>query len=264
MELPRPVCMQAGIKATRLEIFILQMIINNGCRWIKAGHAWSGYIQGRAGTALWRWARLPDKKARWVGGLTGFAYQNVIEILDGFSGHWGFSGGDYIADIAGSGLVMGQELGWKEQSISFKCSSHRRKYNEKILEERANEIYGTTLPGRLLDDYNAQTYCLSVNLKSFFQKNNLPSWLNIAIGYGADGMFGETDNKWTDTNSIEHDRSDIKRWRQFYISPDIDFTRIKTKSKFLKTGLFILNSFKFPAPSLEFSNNKTRFHWFTF
>ena len=120
------------------------------------------------------------------------------------------------------------------------------------------------MPDRLLNDYNAQTYWLSVNLKSFFKNRNLPSWLNIAIGYGADGMFGETDNKWKDTNGVEHDRSDKKRCRQFYISPDINFSAIKTKSKFLKTGFFILNSFKFPAPSLELSNNKTRFHWFTF
>jgi Predicted periplasmic lipoprotein (DUF2279) len=240
---------------------------NDNKQWLqvdKAGHAWSGYIQGRAGIAMWRWAGLPDKKAIWVGGLTGFAYQNIIEIIDGLSSHWGFSWGDYLADIAGSGLVTGQELGWKEQRVLYKFSAHRNSYNERILNDRANDIYGTALPDRLLNDYNAQTYWLSINLKSFFKKSNLPAWLNIAVGYGAAGMFGETDNKWKDANDIEHDRSDIKRSRQFYISPDIDFSRIKTKSKFLKTSFFILNSFKFPAPSLEFSNNRIRGHWFIF
>jgi hypothetical protein len=240
---------------------------NDNKQWLqvdKTGHAWSGYIQGRLGIELWRWAGLPEKKAIWAGGLTGFAYQNVIEILDGLSGHWGFSWGDYVADIAGSGLVIGQELGWKEQKVLYKFSTHRKNYNEKILTERADEIYGTTLPDRLLNDYNAQTYWLSVNLKSFFKKSLLPSWLNIAVGYGADGMFGETDNKWKSVNGDEYNRNDIKRYRQFYISPDIDFTKIKTKSKFLKTGFFILNSFKFPAPSLEFSNNRIRAHWFVF
>jgi Predicted periplasmic lipoprotein (DUF2279) len=240
---------------------------NDNKQWLqvdKAGHAWSGYIQGRAAIAMWRWAGLPDKKAIWLGGLTGFAYQNVVEILDGFSGAWGFSWGDYIADVVGSGLVMGQELGWKEQRVLYKFSSHRNTYHEKTLNERADEIYGTTLPDRLLNDYNAQTYWLSANLKSFFKKSSLPSWLNIAIGYGAGAMFGELDNKWSGANGAEYDRSDIKRYRQFYIAPDIDLTRIKTKSKFLKTGFFILNSFKFPAPTLEFSNKKARFHWVVF
>jgi hypothetical protein len=213
---------------------------------------------------IWIGTGFPDKKAVWIGGLTGFAYQNVIEITDGFSGHWGFSWGDYLADIAGSGLVIVQELGWKEQRILYKFSSHRNSYHEKILNERADDIYGKTLPDRLLNDYNAQTYWLSANLKSFFKKCAVPSWLNIAIGYGAESMFGELNNRWEDANGVEHDRSDKKRYRQLYISPDIDLTRIKTKSKFLKTSLFILNSFKFPAPSLEFSNNKTPFHWFTF
>jgi len=89
-------------------------------------------------------------------------------------------------------------------------------------------------------------------------------WLNIAVGYGAGRIFGELDNKWEDINGIECDRSDKKRYRLFYISPDIDFTRIKTKSKFLKTGLFILHSAKFPAPALEFFNNRIRGHWLVF
>lgn len=241
--------------------------VNDNKQWLqvdKAGHAWSGYIQGKMGIAVLRWAGVPDKKVIWIGGLTGFAYQNLVEIADGLSAPWGFSWGDYAADIAGSSLLISQELGWKEQRILYKLSLHKKHYPDKILSERANEIYGSSLPGRLLDDYNAQTYWLSLNLKSFFKNSKLPPWLNIAAGYGAEGMFGKLDNKWTGADGIEYNRTDIKRYRQFYISPDIDFSRIKTKSKLLKTGFFILNSFKLPAPALEFSNGRTRVRWIIF
>ncbi|HMX77470.1 MAG TPA: hypothetical protein PLC62_10375, partial [Chitinophagaceae bacterium] len=51
------------------------------------------------------------------------------------------------------------------------------------------------------------------------------------------------------------DRSDIPRYRQWYLSPDIDFSRIKTKSKAVRLLFTVLNAFKFPFPSLEFSKN---------
>ena len=72
------------------------------------------------------------------------------------------------------------------------------------------------LPERILKDYNAQTYWVSANLPSFFKETNFPLWLNIAIGYGAEGMFGAVNNTWTDVNGVELDRSEIKRYRQFY------------------------------------------------
>ena len=52
----------------------------------------------------------------------------------------------------------------------------------------------------MLKDYNGQTYWLSANLKSFFKKSNVPTWLNISVGYGAEGMFGATENIWMDNN----------------------------------------------------------------
>jgi hypothetical protein len=34
-----------------------------------------------------------------------------------------------------------------------------------------------------------KTYWLSVNLHSFSKAQKIPKWLNLAIGYGADGMI---------------------------------------------------------------------------
>jgi hypothetical protein len=83
----------------------------------------------------------------------------------------------------------------------------------------------------------------------------------VSVGYGADGMFGGTENIGRDKNgNINFNRPDIKRYRQWYLAPDIDLSKIKTKSKPLKFFLTVLSAFKFPAPALEFSNGKFKVH----
>lgn len=216
----------------------------------KVGHGWTAYNTGRAATLLWKWAGLPHKKAVWIGGLSGFVYLTGIEFLDAYSAKWGWSWSDIAANITGSALFMGQEFLWKEQRIQYKFSFHRKNYGEPMLEKRADELYGDGLYERMLKDYNAQTYWFSFNLRSFMPDSKWPAWLNMAFGYGADGMFGGFRNSWKDESGMEITRYDIPRKRQFFLSPDIDFTKIKTKSKFLKTGFVLLNAFKCPAPAL--------------
>lgn len=230
----------------------------------KIGHVYSAYVESRASVAMWRWAGMERKKRIWIGGLSGAAYQTVIEILDGFSAQWGWSWGDFAANMAGSGLVIAQELAWDEQRVLLKFSFHKKNYGNSVLNQRANELFGKSIPERMLKDYNGQTYWLSANIKSFFKDAGVPAWLNIAVGYGGDGMLGAERNEWTDKNSIPHDFSAVKRYRQFYLAPDIDFTRIRTKNKLLKTTFFVLSCFKMPAPTLEMSNGKVRWHWLYF
>jgi uncharacterized protein YfiM (DUF2279 family) len=241
---------------------------NDNKEWLqvdKVGHMYAAYIESKASMEMWRWAGLERKKRIWIGGLSGAAYQTVIEVLDGFSEGWGWSWGDFAANVAGSGLLIGQELAWDDQRIQFKFSFHKKNYGEAQLNQRADNLYGTSLAERMLKDYNGQTYWLSANLKSFFKQSNLPPWLNIAVGYGAEGMFGGTTNSWKDPVSGNNiNRTDISRYRQWYIAPDVDLTKIKTKNKFLKTAFFVLNSFKFPAPSLGMSKKGVAINWFHF
>ena len=240
---------------------------NDNKEWLqvdKVGHMYSAYIESKASMEMWRWAGLPRKQRIWIGGMSGAIYQTAIETLDGFSTQWGWSWGDFAANIAGSGILVAQELAWDEQRIQFKFSFHRNDYGDPILNARADDLFGKGVANRMLKDYNAQTYWLSANLKSFFPKSTLPAWLNLAVGYGASGMFGGETNQWVDKNGIAYNRNDIRRYRQWYLSPDIDFTRIKTKKKWLKTGLFILNAFKMPAPALQMSRNGLQVHWLYF
>ena len=227
----------------------------------KIGHGYSAYIESYGSTEMWRWAGLNRRKAAVIGSLSALAYQTIIETLDGFSSEWGWSWGDMSANVFGSGLFLGQELAWGEQRIKYKFSFHRKDYGNTNLNRRADFLYGSSLQERMIKDYNGQTYWLSANLKSFFPKSNLPPWLSVAFGYGGEGLFGAVENYGKDSQGNAFDRRDIPRYRQYYVSPDIDLTKIKTKSRFLKLTLGVLNAFKFPMPSLEYnSQGKFKFH----
>jgi hypothetical protein len=231
----------------------------------KIGHAYSAYAESKASMELWRWTGIDRKKRIWIGGMSGAFYQTVIETLDGFSTQWGWSWTDFGANVLGSGMLVAQELAWDEQRIQFKFSFHKKNYSDESLNDRSNKIYGKRLGERFLKDYNSQTYWLSANIKSFFPKSKLPAWLNVAVGTGAEGLFGANDNIGKDINgNINFNRSDIKRYRQWYLAPDIDFTKIKTKKKGIKVALNILNIMKFPLPSLEYANGRLRVNAITF
>jgi len=223
----------------------------------KVGHLYGTYIESRTSMELWRWTGIERNKRIWLGGLSGVAYQTIIEVLDGFSKEWGWSWGDFAANVAGSGVLIGQELAWDDQRIKIKFSFHKNDYGARDLNNRANEIYGKSLSERFIKDYNAQTYWASVNLAAFFPKTNLPPWLALAVGYGGEGMFGAEENIGKNNNGeVTFNRTDIRRYRQWYLSPDIDFTKIKSNKKGVRILFFALSAFKFPAPSLEFSKGR--------
>jgi hypothetical protein len=231
----------------------------------KVGHVYSAYSMGRYSIELWRYTGIDRKKRIWIGGISGAVYQTVIEVLDGFSTEWGWSWGDIGANLLGSASLVAQELAWDEQRIQIKTSFHRKNYNDPALNQRSNILFGKSSPERFLKDYNGQTYWLSTSIRSFFPKSRWPSWLQVSVGYGAEGMFGARENTGKDENgNINFYRPDIQRYRQWYLSPDIDLTKIKTKKKLVKYALFVLNSLKFPAPGIEYSRNKFRFHWISF
>src|SRR5690606_38410616 len=198
----------------------------------KVGHVYSAYIESTATMEMWRWAGLNREQRIWLGGLSGVAYQSIIEVLDGFSADYGFSLADFGANILGSAVFILQEFAWDEQKIKLKFSFHNKNYADEELNARTAQLAGKTNLEQFIKDYNVQTYWASGNIHSLFPDTRLPQWLNIAVGYGAEGMFGGTKNIGSDANgNINFDRQDIKRYRQWYLSPDIDLTKIKTNKK---------------------------------
>ncbi len=223
----------------------------------KIGHAYGVYAESLASMELWRWTGIDRKKRIWLGGLSGPVYHTVIEVLDGYSAEWGWSWGDIGANFIGSGMLIAQELAWDEQRIQFKFSYHNKKYNDPTLNQRSDFLYGKSTGERFFKDYNGQTYWLSTNIRSFLPESKWPKWLNVAVGTGAEGLFGANDNIGKDEHgNIDFSRTDIKRYRQWYLGPDIDLTKIKTNKKGLKFVFRLFNFIKVPMPALELSNGK--------
>jgi hypothetical protein len=207
---------------------------------------------------------VPSGKAAWLGGISGLGYQTILEFLDAHSAQWGWSWADMAANAAGASIFTRQQLVWHEQRLQLKFSAFPERYAAPELKQRAETLFGNRFPERLLKDYNAQTYWLSVNLQSVL-RNKVPEWLNIAVGYGAKGMYGGFENiARDDSGTILFDRRDIKRQRQWYLSPDIDWTKIRTKKPVVKTLFSVLNMIKVPAPALEWRSGKLRGHWISF
>ena len=229
-------------------------LINDNVQWNqmdKAGHVFSSYHLGSLGANALKWSGCNRNSQIVYGATIGFVFLSAVEVFDGYSSEWGFSLGDIAANAGGTTLYISQELLWKEQRIVPKFSFHTTEYAAV----RPN-VLGSSVSEQILKDYNGQTYWLSANMHSFFKNSKIPKWLNVAVGYGAEGMIT---GKPELVNTVFF--SEKERTRQFYLSFDADLTKIQTKSHFLKTIFSIVNAIKIPAPTLEInSRGVVKFH----
>jgi hypothetical protein len=236
---------------------------NDGGEWLKmdkAGHGYWAYQMSRLQFNTLQWAGVKNNKAILYASLTGMGYQTVIETLDGFSTKWGWSWNDMAANAIGTGLWASQQYAWGTQKFKLKFSAHYNKNANPQLEYRNNQLFGSFFAERILKDYNAQTYWLSMNIHSIAPKLQAPKWLNIAVGYGAENMYGGFANNWS-TPTGDVTRFDLNRYPQWYLSLDVDFEKIPTKSKALKSLFYVLDAIKIPAPSLILANGKLSGQW---
>ncbi|WP_421150199.1 DUF2279 domain-containing protein [Seonamhaeicola sp. NFXS20] len=228
--------------------------LNDNNEWLqmdKMGHVFTSYQLGRVGANVLNWSGVRKKDQLLYGATLGFGFLTAVEVLDGFSKEWGFSWGDVLANATGTGLYISQELLWKEQRIDVKYSFHQTKYASQNPEK-----LGEGLLEEILKDYNGQTYWLSVNLHSFLKETKIPKWLNVAVGYGAEGMLKGTED--IDNQLL----TSYNRKRQFYLSFDVNLKKIKTNFPLLRSVFSIFNMIKMPFPTLELSNKKCVFHLF--
>ncbi|MBN2519770.1 MAG: DUF2279 domain-containing protein [Bacteroidales bacterium] len=223
----------------------------------KFGHAFGAYLESYIGYYWLRSAGVNKKKALIYGGSLGIILQAPIEIFDGLYEGYGFSWGDIATNTFGSVFFIGQELLFDEQVLKYKFSFWRSEYADQ-----ANGYLGNNYLESLFYDYNGHTYWLSTNANRYFLKERLPDWLNIAIGYSANGMFGEFENK-TIYKGVLIPKTE--RYRQFLLSLDIDLTKINTHSKLLNNIFEALSFIKIPLPTLEI-NSKGQFkgYWLYF
>lgn len=233
---------------------------NDNDQWLqmdKAGHALTGYQVSRYGFESLQWAGVRAPESAFIGGSYSLLFLTTMEVLDGYSAGWGFSWGDMAANVTGVGLFVGQQFLWNEQRVAMKFS-----YSPTDLTSFRPELLGSSHPERIFKDYNGQTVWLSVNPASFFPEREILPWLNIALGYGANGMLGGSDNPLT--NRAGEVLPIMDRYRQYYLSLDIDLSRIETRSNVLKTIFSVVGFVKIPAPAIEFSQGDVQWHWIHF
>ena len=210
----------------------------------KFGHVYGAYLESYIGFHSLLWAGVPRRKAVLYGGGFGFLLQLPIEIWDGMYEGWGFSWSDVAANTIGSALVVGQELAFGEQIVKYKLS-----FYPSLYAKQANGYLGEGI-NQFMYDYNGHTNWLSVGVNRIIRNEKIPDWINVAVGYGAGGMFGEFENK-TSYKGVEI--PETERFRQFLFSFDVDFSKIPARNKNLKK---LLNSFfmiKVPFPTVEFN-----------
>jgi hypothetical protein len=215
----------------------------------KLGHLYSAFYLSAGTSHVLRGCNLPANKANLIGSLVGFGLMLPIEILDGFSAGYGASAGDLVANAGGAALFYGQTVLWKEIRLYPKFSFHHTDYAPL-----RPSILGDSPVSEIFKDYNGQTYWLSFDVDKFFR---FPRWLNIAVGYGAEGMVYARDEQNVQAGYPEP-------YRQYYLSLDIDLTAIRTNSKFVKTLLAFVSLVKLPSPTLEFNSKGVKFHPFYF
>lgn len=221
--------------------------INDNSEWLqmdKLGHLTTAYYTSYLSSEALKLTGLSPHKADIWGSLAGFGFMTAIEILDGYSAEWGASSGDLIANTTGASLYLGQQLLWGEQKVLLKASYHGTRWAK----ENPDQL-GKNAVQSIIKDYNGQTIWISCNIKSLTQWERLPEWLNIAIGYGGEGMI------FANESDLEHELTLSRRYRQFYLSFDIDLNRVKVRSKTLKLILKSIGFIKIPFPTLEYNDH---------
>ncbi len=229
--------------------------INDNDHWLqmdKAGHFYSSYHLSQFSASLLNWSGATKKEQLVFSTVASLGYLSAIEVMDGYSSKWGASSGDIIANVSGTTLFVAQELWWNEQRIVPKFSFHQTNFPSL-----RPETLGKSFSEQLFKDYNGQNYWLSFNIHSFTKLEFVPKWLNITVGTGATGMVYATNEAALEDYVIQNP------YRQYYLSLDVDLTKINTKSQLLKTVFSIFNTLKIPSPTLEFGP-KTRLRAYGF
>jgi uncharacterized protein YfiM (DUF2279 family) len=232
--------------------------INDNDHWLqmdKAGHVFSTYHLSKLGYDAFRWSGASDRSSLYWGVGTSLLFMTTIELMDAHSAEWGFSWGDFAANMSGAALFSLQQWGWGEQRIKPKFSFHTTPYASL-----RPDALGSSVGEQIFKDYNGQTYWLSVNPHAFLKNDSFPKWLNVAFGYGATGMISARNQL---VNSVFF--PDRPQTRQYFLSLDIDLEKIPTDSSLLKTLFSVVNIIKLPAPTFEIrGDGQAKFHWIYF
>ena len=215
----------------------------------KIGHGYTAFHISSASAKALQWSGVNSRKSYVWGGVMGFLSMTPIEIMDGYSSEYGASLPDLAFNALGAALFVSQGILWDEIRIHPKFSFTRSDYPKS-----RPQILGDGFSEELLKDYNGQTYWLSFDIARIIpSKEKIPTWINLAIGYGANDMIYASD--------LNNYINGLSPYRQYYLALDVDLSHIQSQSRLVNTLLYLINMIHLPAPALELtSNGQFTFH----
>lgn len=185
----------------------------------KFGHFFSASLFAQNIYFLSRWSGLNNKSASWTAFILASSIMGAMEIHDAYYERWGFSVGDFIANLSGAAFVAGQYNVPTLKNFDYKFSYD---FTNKNSDDAA------------IESYPNMTFWFTANPSGLFKLDDsswFPGWLNIAVGI-----------------SITHP---YPHRRELLIGLDYNLKRIKTRSVFLRHLLNVLDRYHFPAPAIR-------------
>ncbi len=203
---------------TKNKLKELEFYDNNVRGLDKFGHIFSTSLFTQNIYYLSRWSGLDKKFSSYSAFILASSIMTAMEVHDAYYEKWGFSIGDFIANVAGAAFVVGQQNFSLLRNFDYKISYDftHKKSDDAVIESYAN-----------------MTFWVTANPTGLFEIKNgwVPNWLNIATGISI-------------THSLPHKT-------EILIALDFNLKRIKTKSLFLRHLLHLVDRYKFPAPAIR-------------
>jgi len=181
----------------------------------KFGHIYSTSLFSEHFYFQARWSGFNNRQASWLAFGSSLFILGAMEVWDGHFKSWGFSVGDFTANMLGASWpVLQHNISW------FSRFDYKMSYN----------LFASKSADPGVHDYEHMTFWLTF----YPWTESLPKWsryINIAIGYG-----------------LESYRS---QQNEIYISFDYNLKQIKPKNPWLMQLVRLLDRFHLPAPGIR-------------
>ncbi|HUL45376.1 MAG TPA: DUF2279 domain-containing protein [Bacteroidota bacterium] len=203
----------------------------------KLGHAYGGYSEAKLARSVLQWTGISERASIFYGTAIGLAYQTYVEIEDGYHKSYGFSPGDEFSDIVGACIPMAQESFPVLKNFSFKFSYYPSNQYLNDLRSQTFRVF--------IDDYEGSVYWITMDPHFLLGKDLsriVPDWLGLAAGFGVHNLND------SGTGS-----------RLYFLTLDYNFSRIETRSDFLKALFGAMDFFHFPSPGMAIQDSKLKF-----
>lgn len=140
----------------------------------KFGHFFFPYLSSNIYRQALDWTGMDSTSALYYSCGWALAYETYVEVKDGFSKEWGFSPGDFTADLLGASFPILQNKIPILQNFNWKISFY------------PSDKFKAGAYKAIIDDYESTTHWLTINVHNLSpneMKQCFPAIINVAIGH---------------------------------------------------------------------------------